>query len=125
MLKKDVEVIIEGNCYNKIKDKMMEDHKMLFNDHCTLDNSGVELNNNNIFDSIKFIVKNKKLKLSNSNRCIIICENKRDYEGLNNDERIVLLNSSEFIVKSKQVISVMNKVSNPLDALLFIFFEML
>ena len=68
LLKKDVEIIVEGACYEKIEDKITEEHKMIFNKNCKLDNSGVKLNEYDVFSSIKFIVKDKKLALSNSNK---------------------------------------------------------
>lgn len=90
----EVDLILEGNIFNRIKARLTEEHIVVYNEIFKIDNSSVDLKDYNIFGAIRFIAKRESL----NRKVIIIVDSPDDYTDseIAINKNIKLLTSKEF-----------------------------
>ncbi len=120
---KPVEIVIEGNLYAKVSQRLEEDHKLVFEKNYDIDNSALGTPNYNITSAIKFIIKEKKLPIK-KNKVIILTDNTSTYSEYeqNQHPRVKVLNSDDFLVRIEKFRNIKEKYDDVDDALVTAFF---
>lgn len=100
----DIDLLLEGILYDRIKGRIKEDHKVFFESVCKIDNSTKGVMGYNIQESIKWIAKSE----SKTRKVIILTENVSLYPLLDNNE-VLVIRPVDFIYKVRKVLELTNK----------------
>ncbi len=96
---KDVELVLEGNLFEKLSLRLNEEHVKIMRGVYEVEDSALGTPTYNITKSIKFIAEEKKFKLNPKNRVIIITENVSDYSEFQPHTHILAITPKEFMVR--------------------------
>lgn len=120
---KPVMVVIEGNLYEKVSERLEEEHELVFNNSYEIDNSALNLPNYDFTKGIKFIIKEKKLPIKR-NKIIILTDNTSNYPEYEQcqNPRVRVLNPSAFLEKIKKFEKIKSNYDEVEDALVTAFF---
>lgn len=115
----DIQILIEGILYDKLKHKLNDDHKTFFTSLYRIDNSAKDVTDYDITKAIKWIADSE----SNSRRVIILSENTKDYEDIC-DDSIKCFNPAKFLglVEKAQHYYEVKMFSTLEDSLIAVFF---
>ena len=115
----DIDVLIEGILYERIKHKLTEEHKIFFESIYRIDNSAKDVENYNITQAIKWVAKSE----SNSRKVIILGENIEDFKDVCS-ECIRCFSPSKFIelVEKAQILYKRKAFSTLDDSLMAVCF---
>jgi len=115
----DIQILIEGILYDKLKHKLNDDHKTFFTSLYRIDNSAKDVTDYDITKAIKWIANSE----SNSRRVVIISENIKDYESICNDS-IKCFSPPQFLglVEKAQHYYKVKMFSTLEDSLIAVFF---
>ncbi len=116
----DIDILIEGTLYDKVKQRIKEDHKVFFESACRIDNSAKGVADYNIQESIKWIAKSE----AKTRKVIIITENVSSYTMSESSNEILIIRPIDFIYKVKRVLELTNRrgLFSMDEVLLAIFF---
>ena len=119
---KDVEIVLEGNLFDRISVRLNDDHKMVFRNIYEIEESALKTPNYNIIKSIKFISEEKKLKLNPKNKIIILTENTVDFQDLSKNPRVVIITPKEFLIRIEKLKEIINEYDTLYGAMTTTFF---
>lgn len=116
----NVEVLIEGLIYERVENKLNDEHKVVFQSGYRIDNSAKGLKQYGTTQALKFVAESE----SKSRRVIIISENQDDYRSIC-DGTIIILTPSFFIEKVGKAINnykrkIISNIDDSLNALFFL-----
>jgi len=100
----DVEIILEGKMYERLKARLEDDHKVFFEGACKIDNSVKDVSTYDVISAIKWIANSE----SKINRVIIIGENTSNFNDIINED-IVCVKPSDFIYKVNKAREIFEK----------------
>ena len=117
----NVDVLLEGILYNKIKAKLLPDQQLFFEKIYRIDNSAKDLTDYDIIKAIKWIAKSE----SNSRKVLILSENTLDYKSVCNETYIRCVTPSQFLGSVEQAqklysAKIFSTLEDSLMAVLFI-----
>jgi hypothetical protein len=115
----NVEVLIEGLVYERVENKLIDEHKVIFQSGYRIDNSAKGLTQYGTTQAVKFVAESE----SKSRKVIILTENPDDFKSICNGS-IITLTPSFFIEKVTRAINNYHKkiISNIDDSLNALFF---
>lgn len=119
---KDVEIIIEGNLFDRISKRLEPDHIKIFREIYEIDESA---SNNPKYDhtqTIKFIITEKKLKISPKSKIIVITDNLGEYEEFIKNSRVRVIKPEHFLKSITKFKEIRENYDTPYGALVTVFF---
>ena len=114
----DVKILLEGILYERLKDRINEDHQVFFESTCTIDNSAKNVTDYNITKAINWIAKSE----SQIRKVIILTENQNYFSEAENGN-VIIITPTEFIYKTKKILEfVKGKALLSIDEVLLALF---
>lgn len=100
----DVNIILEGILWDKIKCRIEEEHEVFFKSTCTIDNSAKGVTDYNIEKAINWISESE----SKARKVIILTNNINTYSN-NKSENVKIITPSDFIYASNKILELIKK----------------
>jgi hypothetical protein len=117
----DVDILIEGILFDRLKSKLNADHQTYFTSVYRIDNSAKGLTEYNVHEAIKWVAKSE----SNSRKVIILSEQDTPFNNVCCDN-IICLSPSKFIDSVERATKLNDRkafstLDDALTAVLFLF----